>query len=822
MSTSKEVFALRKEGSLDAAYAMALEIVEDDPYDEWNIKALAYCLNDLIKRAASQNDYPAAQQFALQLANLQIDESDDILVKTVQKAQIIANPLMKIILDAKKLSFDGKDQEAHPLFKRAIELFPTDRDLAKSYGWTINKLLRKVIENKEKEKRDILLADYCMIEHIISDDKLLQSMKYLKEQADDTRQVIRDAKEQSKKGNHEEALRLFREAVAKFPSDAELHEQFAWQLQKEGKLIFEQEKVNVQQARQLLAEYIRLKNVRPSQVHSLFLRFADKITDREEFNLVSFLKLWGLDNLREDDFESFAKDGKTYPSIAEKVVQHGAKLILDKKMSSEVEYFIPFLNKSIQKFQDNIWLPYYKAKLLHLVGRNKEAVEFLIPVVKEKISEYWTWNLLAELFIETDKELALSAYCKALLCKAEDKFIANVRVKFAELLLQKQLLTQAKCEVIAAIKAKEEEGVSVPEKLRTHQQSEWFKNAADNNSNLNFYHQYKQAAEELIFSSLPWINGCLGEVYTVPDKPNKPRRKIYIQNGSVIFEVVISDRKFNTSRGFRIGEAIKLKGEFDKEKQFQIYLLERRDENVKFDIFPFIKGNIVQEIRNDAQKLTGWRVASFEGGKITEGILNLSSLTERVTLKEGSPIWVKYYQKEKPRYLLPSTTKTSEYKPKILVIDVRADGSPWDCFPEYIGVVDHINREKGMIHFIVNQQIDGVIRFNQIKGNIEVGSKLQLKLKKVEKTKAGSYESESYYTVLTCNLTEKDPTHNILKSFSGIIAPNDSVGFVDDVFIDAGLMNEHYEYAAVIKGLAVISYNKKRRTWGWKAIKITG
>ncbi|MGZ3888790.1 MAG: hypothetical protein ACXVBP_15250, partial [Flavisolibacter sp.] len=156
------------------------------------------------------------------------------------------------------------------------------------------------------------------------------------------------------------------------------------------------------------------------------------------------------------------------------------------------------------------------------------------------------------------------------------------------------------------------------------------------------------------------------------------------------------------------------------------------------------------------------------------------------------------------------------------VIDVRGDGSPWDCFPAYIGVVDHINREKGMIHFIVNQQIDGVIRFNQIKGNVEVGSKLQLKLKKVEKTKAGSYKSESYYTVLTGSLTEKAPTHNILKSFSGVISANESIGFVDDVFIDASLMKEHYEYASMVNGIAVISYNKKRCSWGWKAIKITG
>lgn len=73
---------------------------------------------------------------------------------------------------------------------------------------------------------------------------------------------------------------------------------------------------------------------------------------------------------------------------------------------------------------------------------------------------------------------------------------------------------------------------------------------------------------------------------------------------------------------------------------------------------------------------------------------------------------------------------------------------------------------------------------------------------------------------MSCSLTQQEPTENILKSFSGIINTKGEVGFVDDVFIDANLMQEHYEYATTINGIAIINYNKKKGVWGWRAVKI--
>lgn len=720
MPTSQEVFTLRRNGSLDEAYSMALEIIEEDPHNEWNIKALIWCLYDLTKRAVSANDYSLARTYIDRIDSLSIENLDEILINSIDRIKIQAIPEKRIILQAK---------------------------------------------------------------------------------------------EKSKEGNHQEALTLFSQAIQLFPDDIDLNNQYAWELQKEGKLIFNTDRVDIYQAKQLLANYIKLKNSRPSLLHSLFLKFADKIKDREEFNLIAFLKLWDLNNLTDNDFEPYLKDDKSFPSNAERIIQHGAKLILDKSLTHEIDFFLPFINFGISRFKDNIWLPYYKSKLLHLVNRNEEAIEFLIPVVKEKSSDYWTWSLLAELLIEADREKALSCYCKALLCKSEAKFLANVRIKLAEILIHIGSWEEAKVEITLAIDAKEAEGLKIPDRIRGYQQNDWYKNAINKSNNNDFYILHKQVAEEFIFHSLPWFDSCLGEKFILADKPDKPRRKLFIKLPKEIIEVTISDRRFNTTRNFREGDSIRIKGEFDKEKAFKVHLLEKRDSTENWDLFEWHNGNVVQAIKDEQGGVSSWRISVIYGKKMKEGIIDNQTFRTRFQIKEGLPVFVKFYQKELPRPTILSLVKES--KINILSIKGRHQGHLWDSFPEQIGIVDHINNEKGIAHFIINKQIDGIIRLNQLKEKIEVGTLLSVRLKKIIK------DREHYYTVLTCCVTTDNPSENLIKSFKGLVKSSGSIGFVDDVFIESsffleqGIKDSNYVY-----GKAIISYNKKKGTWGWKAIEI--
>jgi tetratricopeptide (TPR) repeat protein len=126
MASSKEVFDLRRSGRLDEAYAMALTVLQFDPQDEWSIKAMAWCLYDLIKRSVDQNDNEAAAKYSDVLIKMPTDNFDDVLFKSLNHVLKLANPEKRIIIEANQLSFNGREEEALILFQKAYQKFPND------------------------------------------------------------------------------------------------------------------------------------------------------------------------------------------------------------------------------------------------------------------------------------------------------------------------------------------------------------------------------------------------------------------------------------------------------------------------------------------------------------------------------------------------------------------------------------------------------------------------------------------------------------------------------------------------------------------------
>lgn len=630
MLTSKAVFEERKTGDLNKAYNMAVELVQTDSTDAWNIKALAWCLIDMIKDASVNNIHNLTQRYLSELDALMIDPSDDILLKSIVRVKQLADPDQKIILDAKNLS---------------------------------------------------------------------------------------------KQGRHDEAIGLYRQALIRFPNDLELHESLGWELYRVGKNIFFVEKINVQLAQQLLGEYLNLKNIRPSLLHSLFLRYADRLIGQEHFHLVEFLLFWDLNNLTEDDFKPYEADnGNIYKSIAEKIIQHAAKDALSRSLPRDIDYIIPYVEEAIERFPENFWLIFYKVKLLHSINRNEEALEFSLLVVKNKIDQFWAWDLLAEILLDIDTEKSFSCYSKALQCKADNKYLANVRIKFAKLLLEKSMFNEAKYEISKAIDTRENEGWKITEILSNYQNSEWYANAISTNNNDGLYKKNTALAESLLFDTVSWLKATVGDKFIIPSKPNKPKRKIFIkiENDLTPMEISVPENKYNFNL-FSIGDGIKVKGEYDTEGKFQLYLLEDRSDSLK-----------------------------------------------------------------------------------------------WDIFPEYLAVIDHINFEKKIAHFIVDKNLDGIMRFSDFKMQFKVADKVLIRVTTYKNDKG------IRHNVLTCLPTEEELNQTISKQFTNSVRVSNGLAFTDnDIFIDKDLVREYnINDDDQITGLAVINYNKKRARWGWKAITV--
>lgn len=74
--------------------------------------------------------------------------------------------------------------------------------------------------------------------------------------------------------------------------------------------------------RQLLLQYLKLEGIqRPSMLHSLVLfRVVKQYSGLVDFDFTAFLRMWGVENLRPEDWKSTKVNGKWMPSLAERVM----------------------------------------------------------------------------------------------------------------------------------------------------------------------------------------------------------------------------------------------------------------------------------------------------------------------------------------------------------------------------------------------------------------------------------------------------------------------------------------------------------------------
>ena len=86
-----------------------------------------------------------------------------------------------------------------------------------------------------------------------------------------------------------------------------------------------------------------------------------------------------------------------------------------------------------------------------------------------------------------------------------------------------------------------------------------------------------------------------------------------------------------------------------------------------------------------------------------------------------------------------------------------------------------------------------------------------------------SKKNDRFYTIFSCSKQNNTITNEALKEFDGEIKliEGSGIGFIDDVFISKNLIQENnITQDQAIGGRAILSFNKKKNNWGWKAINI--
>ena len=228
---------------------------------------------------------------------------------------------------------------------------------------------------------------------------------------------------------------------------------------------------------------------------------------------LTFADWWNFENFRREDFLKEEVKGKMMMSISEQAyiaysnkllegepLDHfGQQKVIDKK---KIQTFLPKLDSLIDKHPDYQYPPYFKAKLLLVLGSNENVLSAFFPFAKQKRNDFWVWELMAEIFSH-DKDIQFACYCKALTLKTPEDFLVKLRQNLAEMLIEKRMYNEAKTEIQKVIATRKNHKWELPKQIVQWKEQEWYKFAKAKYDNQDLYSNYIKQAEEIMFQDIP-------------------------------------------------------------------------------------------------------------------------------------------------------------------------------------------------------------------------------------------------------------------------------------------------------------------------------
>ena len=213
---------------------------------------------------------------------------------------------------------EGQLDEAKALAERYIAAGKGDIDVWKAYAWTLIDIGRRC-KNAGDLDSAVNIAGFlsqkseAIFRPRVDEDEFMETLvKKIDEFSLSTNPYyakIKEAEELSKAGDVDRALEIIQPLAATGVLPVQSHESYGW-------ILYRYLKARCQtmtsvQVRTMLRDYMALKNARPSLLHSQILSFAVNYSREDEnFRLPAFFRLWGPENLRNDDYSELqGKDG---------------------------------------------------------------------------------------------------------------------------------------------------------------------------------------------------------------------------------------------------------------------------------------------------------------------------------------------------------------------------------------------------------------------------------------------------------------------------------------------------------------------------------
>ena len=136
--------------------------------------------------------------------------------------------------------------------------------------------------------------------------------------------------------------------------------------------------------------------------------------------------------------------------------------------------------------------------------------------------------------------------------------------------------------------------------------------------------------------------------------------------------------------------------------------------------------------------------------------------------------------------------------------------------PEEVIVVEFVNKDKKMISFVKDKKKHGFFKYAGYLHKPQIGD--------IIKVRFDGEGQDGFYKILFARQANKDSSSEAIKDFEGVlnIRPNNNFGFIDDNFVESKFIEDNnLADGQFIRGKAILSFNRKKETWGWKVLTIS-
>lgn len=333
-----------------------------------------------------------------------------------------------------------------------------------------------------------------------------------------------------KQGRSAEALQIARAEYPQNTTDVWYLRAYAWALYDHAK-----EVVDRYEAKQLspatlsgqltpyMREFARMADaLRGDSAFSQILRLAGKVSkDWQEF--LGFARWAGTQNFSDEDKKPFVNAaGKTVDSLHKRFIRaicrETATRAADPQSEQTLnEWGLGILEQALQDEPNDQWLNYYQSKLHLANGEADLAIKRLAPVLHRQSRAAWPWALLGEILEVKRPEAALTCYAHATQLAREEQEVAKVRIRLAQRLALARRFNEAAQQANLALQYREQHAFKVPQELQQLLASDWYQQAAANNSlqHLPKVDAYAKALlQELDRQSLTYTQGVIDHINT--------------------------------------------------------------------------------------------------------------------------------------------------------------------------------------------------------------------------------------------------------------------------------------------------------------------